>query len=782
MAKRKNKEVQTINLSQLDTYFKQRMFAIGITDTSAHCFRVEGDFPSPSYNVPIFAETPAGDIEINYPSLYGGAEVIAGTETPFTRIRFKPENMPDRERKYFQEKNSGIHIFLPPAIIDKYSRKEKIKTLYLTEGEFKAFSGALYGIDIIGLGGKDLFTDGEKKLHGDVLAIIRACDVENLVLLLDADVNQVTWDVENEPEKDLAKRLYSFYNTVIRFREMAKGEVKDAYFSHIRSEFLKENAKGLDDLLFSRKGKEGEPEKIVEDLYKLSAARAYFSCINLGTHSPDKIKGLFCLKTIKGIPSAFYYKYEDVIKEHEFNFCGARYKKTKNGEGLELVKHEDSFKFMRVGCDYVKIIHVPDAKGILRRRLKGWKSGEINRDYINLGYKNFYETLEKYDEYCNVPCNTADYQSVIQGCYNMYYQITHEPEAGSWTNIEKYLKHAFGEAKILSGHTNYDLILDYLQLLYLQPTQILPIVCLVSEERNTGKSTFLWLLKEIFQDNATFIGSEDLKDQFNDDWASKLVINIDEGFIDKKFVLEKVKSLSVAFIIKLRMMHQGRTEIPFFGKFVINSNDETNFIGIDEKEVRFWVNKVPVIKELDPDLLTKMRDEIPAFLHYLSRRTLLHPKKTRAWFDFDLIETEAGKKVKENNKGWLYSDLTTTLKEKFALYRYPTLFYTLTEIAKMLNGEDGGVKYRKFDIEKQLKDKFHINPVMRRYEFPIVPGDHSAAGATTKSGPGRVYEFRIENFFTEQELRTDLAEYFDYDKIILSRPGSAAPANDDLPF
>lgn len=40
--------------------------------------------------------------------------------------------------------------------------------------------------------------------------------------------------------------------------------------------------------------------------------------------------------------------------------------------------------------------------------------------------------------------------------------------------------------------------LDYLQLLYLYPIQKLPILLLVSEERNTGKSTFLNFLKAIF--------------------------------------------------------------------------------------------------------------------------------------------------------------------------------------------------------------------------------------------------------------------------------------------
>jgi len=44
------------------------------------------------------------------------------------------------------------------------------------------------------------------------------------------------------------------------------------------------------------------------------------------------------------------------------------------------------------------------------------------------------------------------------------------------------VKHIFGD--------QIELGLDYLQLLYQKPVQILPIVCLVSKERSTGKTTF----------------------------------------------------------------------------------------------------------------------------------------------------------------------------------------------------------------------------------------------------------------------------------------------------
>lgn len=54
----------------------------------------------------------------------------------------------------------------------------------------------------------------------------------------------------------------------------------------------------------------------------------------------------------------------------------------------------------------------------------------------------------------------------------------------------------------------------------MQPRQKLPILLLVSEERNTGKTTFLNFLKSIFEDNATFNTNEDFRSKFNSDWLN----------------------------------------------------------------------------------------------------------------------------------------------------------------------------------------------------------------------------------------------------------------------
>lgn len=761
MAKQKNKSIQAIDPAEPLTYFQQRMLNLGITDTSAHFYMVEPDqVEGRPYKQPIFTEDKDGNIEIHYPSLYNnGSEIFLqdGVETEYIRKRYKPENEPrDGEGnpiRYQQAPKSGVHIFLPPVIIQKFTKREKIETLFVVEGEFKAWAGAyLAHLDIVGVGGKDLFCD-ENGLHADIKAICNKCDVENLVLLLDADCYEMgAWDPDTEPHKDLSKRLNSFCNTVLRFREVGKAVARDVYFANVNRKYLDE-AKGLDDLLILTDLPSARPN-IADDLLKLTRSRNFFECINLLKESISAIKSRFYQNIFRGVPSGFYTAFESRIDDLEFTFKGARYQFGR--EGLHLVKHEDSFRFIRVGCDYIKIINVPNSKGILEQKRTVWKVGEITRDYVNKGFKDFFDHIEKFDAFCNVPENDPErYQQVISGCYNMYYKLEHVPEAGSWRTIEKYLKHVYGEAELQSGFTNYELALDWLTLVYNRPTQLLPIPCLVSKEKATGKSTFLWFLREMFGENATVIGNDEIRDNYNDDYITKLIIGIDEGFIDKKVIIEKIKSQSTNSKAKLHGKFQSRQDVGFVGKFVLTSNNESNFIAIDDDETRFWVNKVPKFsaEDNDPDLLEKMVEEIPAFLHFLKDREVLHPKKSRHWFDPQLLETEAGRKVKESSKSWLLLELREALRSRFEKYQWDVLFYTFDEVSQMLNRPDASIKFRNSQLRDELEERLNMKTHMKRFKFPIDPtAPMRSDSCHTEEKRARCYGFAIEDYMTDAEI------------------------------
>lgn len=110
---------------------------------------------------------------------------------------------------------------------------------------------------------------------------------------------------------------------------------------------------------------------------------------------------------------------------------------------------------------------------------------KLDNDLTMLGDK-----LSKSFGNCTVPDHVG-YKPVVGKFLNLYEPISHVPRQGDFLCIRSLVGHIFGE--------QYELGMDYLQLLYLCPVQKLPILLLVSEERNTGKSTFQNFLKAVLQ-------------------------------------------------------------------------------------------------------------------------------------------------------------------------------------------------------------------------------------------------------------------------------------------
>jgi DNA gyrase/topoisomerase IV subunit A len=214
---------------------------------------------------------------------------------------------------------------------------------------------------------------------------------------------------------------------------------------------------------------------------------------------------------------------------------------------------------------------------------------------------------------------------VQNNCFNVYGEFEHEPDnEGNCRTILFFLKHIYGK--------QYRLGVDYIQLLYQKPTQILPIKCLVSRENNTGKTTYIKFLKAMFTSNCTVIGNEELNSAFNASYSNKLIIACEESFIEKKGSIEKIKNLSTADKIMMNAKGKDQVEIDFFGKFILASNNDDDFIYASNYDIRYWVINVPKPKENNVNLLNQMIEEIPAFLAYLNRRKLSTTCQSRMWF------------------------------------------------------------------------------------------------------------------------------------------------------
>ena len=296
-------------------------------------------------------------------------------------------------------------------------------------------------------------------------------------------------------------------------------------------------------------------------------------------------------------------------------------------------------EFIRVGTTLYKIVEQPRLNGGYVKKRIAWNNETLRQDYG----KDYIGSVPKYDGFCTVPEHIG-YRSVVGKFLNLYEPIDHRPQEGDLSHIQSLVRHIFGE--------QYELGMDYLQLLYLQPIQKLPILLLVSEERNTGKSTFLNFLKALFQNNVTFNTNEDFRSQFNSDWAGKLLIVVDEVLLNRREDSERLKNLSTTLSYKVEAKGKDRDEIAFFAKFVLCSNNEHLPVIIDAGETRYWVRK---INRLQSD------DTNPTLLHTEALQKIIRSNRNRLEIEMHELVLDIMDSVGTDTFSFCYSDILLLL-------------------------------------------------------------------------------------------------------------------------
>jgi len=359
--------------------------------------------------------------------------------------------------------------------------------------------------------------------------------------------------------------------------------------------------------------------------------------------------------------------------------------------------------YIRVGTTYYKVIEKPLISGDKTSVLVRWNRETIVSDHG----KSYVSNVPKFDGFCCIP-EHLNYQQIVQGFYNIYNEIPFAPssENGNLKNnipfSLNFVKHIFGE--------QFEMGLDYLKILLQFPTQILPILCLVSKERATGKSTFIKWLREIFGLNMTYIKGDSFGSQFNSDWAAMLLVAIDEVFFDKKEITERLKYLSTTNKDKLEAKGKDREEIDFFAKFILCSNNEENFIQIDENEIRFWILKINPIKTENTEFLNNLISEIPYFLRFLIERPFSTEKKTRMWFSADEIRTKALQKLVFKNNNKLESKIIELLYEFFESNNDEEINVVPQDLLNMMNRMFRPTYWTRNDIRNLLKETWKLIP------------------------------------------------------------------------
>ncbi|MGB5981421.1 MAG: primase-helicase family protein [Nonlabens sp.] len=361
--------------------------------------------------------------------------------------------------------------------------------------------------------------------------------------------------------------------------------------------------------------------------------------------------------------------------------------------------------YLRIGTDYFKKVQVPLSEIENYESIVKWSKREIIQDHG----RNYLKSVPKYDGFCNIPSH-LHFKAEINAFYNLYHPLGHKAEKGDWRTIEQLLRHIFGD-QFIRG-------LDYLTIIYREPTQVLPILALVSEERETGKTTFLQVMKLLFGKNLTINTNEDFRSRFNSDWAGKLVICIDEVLLDKRDDSERLKNLSTAKTYKQEAKGKDKQEIPFYGKIILCSNNEDNFVLIDNNEIRYWVRKVDSLKEegkkVDPNFLSRIENEIPAFVYLLENRNIVTPKTSRMWFTKEQIHTEALEKLIKGTTSSLLREILEVLKDLFVISESDQLSYGGRDLVLVL--KENGVNTTTRKINDTLRNKLKVEYKNGSYE------------------------------------------------------------------
>lgn len=742
----------------------------------------------------IFDADEDGNIVIRYFNLLGQPYRWKKEDTKQTRDYFRTRlRNPKGSMKYSQPAGSPIFPFFPPALIKKYKEagmpeipfkdgdqppeeKGMINTLFLVEGEFKAFKASMLGIDIIGLPGIYGFYNGDikGKIHEDIQDLIITCKVQKIVLLFDADILSLSW-AEN---KDLATRPNSFYGSIKSFRESLQLLLDDdsvnlelVYIMSIKQKFMND-AKGLDDLLSKYEDKSVE---IQEDICQLSYAKKYFDGMQINDLNKD-VQGRAYRWLGLSDEKEFYKTYTDFIGAREFKFKRRRYIYDTEKKEVVFVKHEDAEKFMRIGPDWVKVIKTINKHGEAEEELVPWKISEIQRDY-GRKYPDFIETIIRYDGFCNEPNFNGTYQQSLHNCYNVCRPLKWVPKDGSIVNTITFLKHLFGgqgnvhlddqgrfEREDAFLGDQFTVALDYLTIMIKHPKQMLPVPCLVSPENNTGKSTFLKWLQMILGDNMCILGNAQFQMKFNGHYATKFVISIDEGFleVDKKAEKERLKQLVTADSIYLELKGMNVRKIPYYAKIIICSNDADRLMKIEEGESRWFVVRVPVIpkEKKDPDLEMKMKSEAEAWLHFLHNRPIFHPREDRLWFHADRFITEQFKIIVETTKNRVDRVFEDWLQEQFMLFKLPVLRFSQKYLTEVFNDpKNSKYKIDAIELKAYLERKNMSLDVPHRIKMPTgfnLPDDEKAEITPNmiayRTDMARPYKFVAEEWLSAAQL------------------------------
>lgn len=421
---------------------------------------------------------------------------------------------------------------------------------------------------------------------------------------------------------------------------------------------------------------------------------------------------------------------------------------------------EESKKYLRIGGKWFK--KAKDPINLEEKRYPITPGMIIADEGKEIGAK-ILAAAPKYLASTNLPSHTNFQESIMnpdgEMFFNEYHPIRHTPVEGSWQHIEKLLRHLFSGED--GEEDQYEIILDYFQLLYLKPMQKLPVILLTSRAQHTGKSTFCNFVKAIYGQNVMAIDKARLTSQFNSAWLTKLVVFIEETQDMTTADIEKIKTLVTALTTPSEAKGKDAIEASTIVKVILCTNNEANPVAIDETDTRFWVRKVHPLAEDCPkqSFLEDCEKEIPAFLYFLLHRKMSTNQKDRLWFSSNQIRTKAWQKIVCYNEPKLDAELREALIDIMNQTGEDTLMYDAVSLANLCNnlgisnGRRGNIG--RTDIKSVLsKWGLHASKNTVRFRFKWQYGAEYAIDEKEKTGKAYTITRKIieQNSINEQDF------------------------------
>lgn len=722
-----------------------------------------GDGFAPGYGVNLIDQSKENpnEFKILFPNLYGYARTF----------RAKDENQKwevvPKYLNYNIETNTvskpqpgqGLEVFITKEILNKYKDKKPIKTLVLSYHLPAVYWANKIGIDCIGVPEWDLWDKANTtELFSDIYEIITACNVESIALMMDNNIFSVEW----KQGLDLYTKPKTLYRVIERFKYSLREYHIPLYWNYVHPDLI-----SYDGTFYGLlKANTNSPELIatlISDFENKTGPRRTMVRQEITKMGLNQIKELF---GIHKDGAEFFEKYRSVIQLEEFVYNKQVYQYNIDRDRAEFVSSAEAKSFIAVGGAFYRQNVKQDEYKYIFPKLDRFPAGGFSVKFPHYSKEKierlkkdipYFDSFGNWPEHINYqPSWTVEDEDSGNNTkfYNIYNRIYHKPKKGDCSLSLSFVKHVFGTHTILhKGQTihGWELGLDYMKILYEKPTEFLPILCLISSEQKTGKSSYPEWIKAIFQENVIKVPAADLSSRFTAYFISKLLIYIEEALISKKEDVEKLKDLVVSTIGKYEEKGLSPVEVNTYLKVILTSNNERSFAPIGDEDVRFWIRKLHTI-EGGPkyDFKRNLYSEIPAFLYYLQDRPFTTEWEDRGWFNKALIHTDELKIIRESTKSGNESLIREAIMNYMLSFGLLYCELTLKDINSLIDEH----QFPKSKLSYYLNVVLGIpcRNIPHYYKFNEQIMMTTGMSNTTVERSGRTYCFLVRDFFSPFEI------------------------------